>query len=168
MPPASTARQCSPPTGNWLNEAKAPQSLGIRWCVVQAQPESIKRDCVTCIHPRMQDDLGSHQPNIVDMEENMNEGVITIANFPLRIGELSCNVNVNIPMETIRYWLAGQALAGTCANPEFFRMLVNLRKEILSSGRTALECDQIDQQILSKVCITAADALIATLKGGAE
>jgi hypothetical protein len=69
---------------------------------------------------------------------------------------------------TLRDWFAGQALAGTCANPEFFRMLVNLRKEILSSGRTALECDQIDQQILSKVCIAAADTLIATLKGGAE
>lgn len=69
---------------------------------------------------------------------------------------------------TLRDWFAGQALAGTCANPEFFRMLVNLRKEMLGSGRAALECDQLDKHITAKLCFAAADAMIAARKGGTD
>jgi hypothetical protein len=104
------------------------------------------------------DDGGPAFPHGEIVQDMLDEEGRFVGN---RVGQPSAGM-------TLRDWFAGQALQGTYANPEFFRMLVNLRKEMLGSGRTALECDKLDQQVVSTICITAADSLIAALKGGAE
>lgn len=66
---------------------------------------------------------------------------------------------------SLRRWFEGQAISGLCANPELFKMLSGMRKDLLKTGdATVDQCDQIDKEIISSMAKGIADSMI----GGAK
>jgi hypothetical protein len=66
---------------------------------------------------------------------------------------------------SLRQWFEGQAISGLCANPELFKMLSGMRKDLLKTGgATVDQCDQIDKEIISAMAKGIADSMI----GGAK
>ena len=66
---------------------------------------------------------------------------------------------------SVRQWFEGQAISGLCANPELFKMLSGMRKDLLKTEEATVDqCDQIDREIISAMAKGIADSMI----GGAK